>query len=196
MDVAEQINAVSRKVGDRSVVLRRGFVAEIEDLWGALTDPERLGQWFLPVSGDLELGGRYQLEGNASGEVLSCRRPELLRVSWEYGQAPPSVVEVRLRGVKGGTFLEVEHSGLDDEAQWDQFGPGAVGVGWDLTLLGLGLHVAGLSNPAGWTESDEAREYFVASSEAWAAAHEAAGEDPEQAAAAAERTAAAYAQVR
>ena len=196
MDVAEQINAVSRRVGDGSVVLKRGFVAEIEDLWGALTDPERLREWFLPVSGDLELGGRYQLEGNAGGEVLACRRPELLRVSWEYGEAPRSVVEARLRGVRGGTFLEVEHSGLDDEAQWDQFGPGAVGVGWDLTLLGLGLHLMRQKNPEGWSESEEAREYFAASSRAWAAAHEAAGEDPEQAAAAAQRTAAAYAQAR
>jgi uncharacterized protein YndB with AHSA1/START domain len=192
MDIAEQINAVRRKVRGRSVVVRRAYVAEIEDVWDACTDPERIKRWFLPVSGDLRLSGRYQLEGNAGGEIQRCEPPELLRVSWEFGEAPPSYVQVRLSRVEGGTMFELEHSGLDDEQHWDQFGPGAVGVGWDLTVLGLGLHLAGVANPQGWGTSPEAQEYMTASAEAWRVAHEQAGEDHKQAVAAAERTTAAY----
>ena len=48
-------------------------------MWDACTDPERIGRWFLPVSGDLRLGGRYQLEGNAGGEILRCEPPTCSR---------------------------------------------------------------------------------------------------------------------
>ncbi|GAB2989413.1 SRPBCC family protein [Amycolatopsis acidiphila] len=191
MDIAEQINAADREVRGRTVLIRRGYVAEIEDVWQACTDPERISRWFLPVSGDLRLGGRYQLEGNAGGEILRCEPPKLLRLSWIFGEST-SYVQVRLDPVEGGTMFELEHSGLDDEQHWDQFGPGAVGVGWDLTILGLGLHVAGLANPEGWGTSPEAYGLMTASAVAWGEAHEKAGEDPVQATAAAERTAAAY----
>ena len=77
-DIADQINAVHREVvGSQSpdgehhtVVLRRTYDAAIEDVWDACTNPERIGRWFLPVTGDLRTGGRYQLEGNAG--VRSC----------------------------------------------------------------------------------------------------------------------------
>lgn len=55
----------------------RTYDTTVEDLWDALTTPERLARWFLPVEGDLEPGGRYRLEGNASRTIDRCRRPEL-----------------------------------------------------------------------------------------------------------------------
>lgn len=40
------------------------------------------------------------------------------------------------------TLLLLEHVALaDDLAMWDECGPGAVGVGWDLTFLGLAEHL-------------------------------------------------------
>ncbi|KAA9152234.1 SRPBCC family protein [Amycolatopsis acidicola] len=192
MDIAQEINAISREVGGGTVLVRRGYVAEIEDVWAACTEPDRVAQWFLPVSGDLRLGGHFQLEDNAGGTILRCDRPRVLRVTWVFGGAPPSEVEVRLRKVDGGTLFELEHSGLAEPANWEQFGPGAVGVGWDLTIYGLGVHLAGMSNTPGWGESDEARNFMRASSVAWGAAHEAFGETHERATAAAQRTAAFY----
>lgn len=56
----------------RTVRLRRIYDAPIDDIWDALTDPERIGRWFLPISGDFRLGGRYQFEGNAGGEIRAC----------------------------------------------------------------------------------------------------------------------------
>lgn len=60
-------------------VLRNGW------LWEATTTPERLARWFLPVEGDLKLGGRYQLEGNAGGTITRCDPPEALDMTWEFG---------------------------------------------------------------------------------------------------------------
>ena len=51
----------------------------------AVTSAERIPRWFLPVSGRLELGGRYQLEGNAGGTIRRCERPSHLGLTWELG---------------------------------------------------------------------------------------------------------------
>ena len=53
----------------------RTYSAEIEELWNAVTDAQRIARWFVPISGELKLGGRYQLEGNAGGEITRCEPP-------------------------------------------------------------------------------------------------------------------------
>jgi uncharacterized protein YndB with AHSA1/START domain len=35
---------------------RRTYDADIEDVWSALTDPDRMKRWFMPISGDLRVG--------------------------------------------------------------------------------------------------------------------------------------------
>jgi len=193
MDVAAEINAIHREVHGRMVVSSRRYDASAEDVWQACTDPDRLARWFLPVSGELRPGGTYQLQGNAGGAILRCDPPTLLRLTWIFGDGPGSVVQVRLRPEDTGARLELEHSGLADDRHWDQFGPGAVGVGWDLTLFGLALHLAGtIAGPDEWGTSPEARDLMTQSAKAWGAAHIVSGEDPAQAMAAAARTTAFY----
>jgi hypothetical protein len=61
-----------------------------------------------------------------------------------------------------------------------EFGPGAVGVGWDGGLLGLTLHLRGgsIDDPVAWQMSAEGREFATRCSEAWGEANRAAGADP------------------
>ncbi len=193
IDVAKHIEAVQREVGEgsvpagvgHSVLLRRDYDAPIEDVWDALTNPERIGRWFLPISGDYRLGGRYQFEGNAGGEILECERPRRLRVSWVYGEvsSPADVSEVVLRLAPAGdeaTTVELEHTAIVPDEFWTTYGPGAVGVGWEGGLLGLALHLSGgsVGDPIAWQLSDEGRAFNSLSSEAWGASSLAAGEDP------------------
>jgi len=49
---------------------------------------------------------------------------------------------VRLAAVQGGTRLELQHVAHVPDEMWEQFGPGAVGAGWDSGLFGLTLHLA------------------------------------------------------
>jgi hypothetical protein len=69
---------------------------------------------------------------------------------------------------------------------WDQFGPGAVGVGWDGGLLGLGQHLANpdweMSDQAKqeWVFSEEARQFNSAASQAWGEAWRASGASDDQ----------------
>ena len=119
-------------------------------MWDACTNPLRIPRWFLPVSGDLRLGGRYQLEGNAGGTIERCDPPRGFTATWEFG-GRVSWIEVRVTaGADGRTRLEIEHLAPLDAAGWAEFGPGAVGVGWDMALVGLAIH---LSSGRPWTRS-------------------------------------------
>ena len=199
-DIASEIEAINRTIGrrriangdGRSVVLRRSYDATVEDVWDACSDPDRLKRWFGSVSGDLRLGARFQIEGNAGGEILRCEPPRLLAVSWVYGDNPADEVELRLTpGADGTTVLELEPAAAPGTAG-DLAG---VGVGWDLTLLALGMHLAGqVVDPTGLEQTPEYRRFVVLSSTAWGAALEAAGmATAAEADAVVERTAAFYA---
>jgi uncharacterized protein YndB with AHSA1/START domain len=205
IDANEQLGTVARTVNDREVdghpvkaiVLAQTYPTDLDDLWEAVTIAERIPRWMMPVSGDLRLGGRFQLEGNAGGTITACDPPQGFDATWEYGDAV-SWIEVRLTAVDDErTRLELTHLAHPDE-HWDQFGPGATGVGWDLALVGLSLHVrSGTDRPAeaaDWAASTEGLHFIVESAHRWREADIAGGEDPATARAAADQTIAAYTQ--
>ncbi len=205
IDIAGHVGAITRAVrrGERdgkptqTVVAERTYDTSIDDLWEAITSAERIPRWLLPVTGELRLGGRYQLEGNAGGEVIACEPPRRLAVTWEYG-GDVSWVDVELSTVPSGTRLELEHTAHPSPA-WEAagFGPGAVGIGWDLSLLGLALYLTSGTalDPAqtqAWQASDEAKDFMRSSSDAWCDADIAGGTPTDVARAAADRTTEAY----
>jgi len=206
IDVEHEISSTRRVLGDRTlaagearvITIRRVYDTTVEDLWDACTNPERIPRWFLPVSGDLREGGRYQLEGNASGTISRCDAPTAFDATWEYG-GDVSWIELRLSpDPSGGAVFTLEHIAHVDDERWVQFGPGAVGVGWDLGLLGLGLHLASGGEQVDaaefmtWSGSDEGKAFIAASSAAWGEASAAAGTDAELARACAARTTSFY----
>jgi uncharacterized protein YndB with AHSA1/START domain len=178
----------------------RSYDTTVDDLWDAITTPERLARWFMPVEGDLKLGGRYQLKDNAGGSITRCERPSALDVTWEF-MGGMSWVNVRLTPEGAKARLTLEHIAPKDgigEEHLKQFGPGAVGIGWDLGLYGLERHVLDPAAPRdqkaveAWLASSEGKGFMRASGEAWGVAHAESGESPDEARAKAERTIAAY----
>ncbi|SCE97683.1 SRPBCC family protein [Micromonospora mirobrigensis] len=203
-DVTHEIDAVRRAVGSRALeagqarvlTIARTYDTTPEDLWDACTNAERIPRWFLPVSGDLRLGGRYQFEGNAGGVVERCDPPKSFAATWEMG-GDVSWVEVRIVPVDAGrTRFELEHVAHVDDERWVQFGPGAVGIGWEMGLFGLANHLRGSGitpeQAAEWMATEEARRFITLSSERWVAADVADGTDEAAARAAGARTTAAY----
>jgi uncharacterized protein YndB with AHSA1/START domain len=190
---------LTRRESDGAYVVTavRTYLTSAKDLWDAITSAERIPRWFLPVSGDLRLGGRYQLKGNAGGEVVRCVPPRDLGLTWEM-QGQVSWVNVELTPVSAErTTLRLEHIAHVPDEMWKQFGPGAVGVGWDSALLGLDqLYATNASvNPdtaMAWLASDEGKRFLRTSSDAWCDASIAFGTDAELARASARRTTAAY----
>ena len=205
VDIARQIGAVTREVKSgthdgkptRVVIAARSYNTTIEDLWDAITNPERLPRWFLPVTGDLQLGGHYQLTGNAGGRITRCDPPENLALTWEIGGSVSWVAVQLSPDGKAGSRLELQHAspvGGDADDFWNQFGPGAVGIGWELALTtGLDKHLTtGESVDPGiganWPTTDDGRMFVQLSSDAWRRASVAFGTSEAGAADAAART--------
>lgn len=184
----------------RCVSGSRVYDTTVDDLWDALTNPERLPRWFLPISGDLKAGGHYQLEGHAGGKIITCDPPQKFHATWEYGD-DISWVTVSVETVSDKTRLTLEHVMLKDEkseAHWQKYGPGATGVGWDLAFLALdyvlshdGVAIDPDENNA-WLSSDAGKAFMRKSAKRWGEAHTAAGEAPATAHAMAENTASFY----
>jgi uncharacterized protein YndB with AHSA1/START domain len=174
-----QLNETQRTVavvsgsGDPAVHVRlvHHYAALPADVWTALTDPVALARWFLPVTGDLQVGGAFQFEGSASGEVLACVPGRVLRVT--YG-GPTSVVVARLdRGIGGGTTLTFEHT-----VSLSMAGSGAgalqVAPAWERSVVCLGLFLAGdvVENPLVRENSPGMQRFARLSIDAWAVAVE------------------------
>jgi len=205
-DAIDELEEVKRDVGTRrladgegrTVMITRTYSAGVEEVWDACTNPERIPRWFLPVSGDLRLGGHYQLEGNANGTIELCEPPRRLSATWEFG-GMVSWIELRLdEEAHGRTRLQLTHiTPAQDDGHWAQFGPGATGVGWDLALMGLGRHLSSgervdPDQAAAWSASEEGREFISLCSRRWGEAAIAAGAPADAARAAAGQTTAFY----
>jgi uncharacterized protein YndB with AHSA1/START domain len=193
---ADPLSGTHREIGARriaagearTVVLKRRYDAQIEDVWQTCTDPDRLSRWFLAVSGDLRVGGTFSLEGNASGEILRCEPPRLLTVSWVYGDRPVDEVELRLfPAADGGTVFELEHATVTRQVEWGgrmlDVIPG-IGAGWEPALYALDLYLRGAlpdTVAAQWRGGKppaEVEDLIDRSGQEWAALVEAADTAP------------------
>src|SRR6476659_9883391 len=76
------------------------YDTDIDDLWSAITDPDRLARWFGDVDGELSLGGEFRVHiadaGERTGQVEACDAPQRLLVttreteeSYRRGQGVP-----------------------------------------------------------------------------------------------------------
>jgi len=118
-------------------------------------------------------------------------------VTWEFGGSVSWLTLQLAEDTRGGTRLELEHVAHVGDDFWARFGPGAVGVGWDMALMGLAWHLetgatADPREAAAWSASDEGKAFTSRSSDDWCRASIAAGTDESAAKAAASRTTAFY----
>lgn len=151
----------------RTAVLRRRYDAPIEDVWAAITNPDRIDRYFLPVEVDRD-AGTYAFQGQAGGRILACDEPTLLRLEWlppDRGEADQ--VELRLTADGAdATWLELEHASTADvfhtDLSGDKFSPA---IGWEAPLHYLGEHLRGVlpDRPSlEWYVFDEAEELRLA----------------------------------
>lgn len=203
LEAAHHLHAVQRTVSGserdgrliRTVALARTYNASVENLWDAVTNAERIAHWFLPISGELELGGRYQLEGNAGGVITACEPSSHLGLTWEFaGDVSWVEVDVAETGTAQARLILTHR--FHDSPHYTKYGPGATGIGWELGLLALGIHLEhpeeSMFAEVELVASPEGRALIRGSSNGWAQAAIANGEDAAAAHAAAERTTAFY----
>lgn len=142
------VETVARRVEKRNLggkaacatILESVYETDVADVWDALTNKRRLPRWFAPVEGDFKLGGRFQIKGNAEGEITHCENEKGFDLTWEFGD-DISWVKVEIMSENDKTHLYVEHLAHTEGKHFETYGPGATGVGWDLSLVGLGYYV-------------------------------------------------------
>lgn len=124
------------------VRLEGRFHTDRDDLWSALTDPERMARWLGEVEGDLRPGGEFRARYFASGwegtgGVEVCTPPQRLRISTRSPGEPDGIIEVTLTADGDQTTLVMEDRGvpLDQVA--------AYGAGDQIHLEDLAAHLAG-----------------------------------------------------
>lgn len=202
-DVQAQLSGMDRSVAflDRegqpaaAVILSRVIDATLLDVWGAVTSASRIPLWFMPVSGELRHGGRFQLEGNAGGTIETCDYLNHIGLTWEFG-GDTSWVDIRFTHARGNRArLTLTHTSLLSEF-WDTYGPGATGVGWEMGFLGLALYTSDPDferpDPEEFAYSADGKALLIGSNNAWGQAAIAAGTDVDKAHAAAAQTTAFY----
>ena len=203
IDVQTHLNATDRSVSfiDRDdqpaseVTLSRVFDTTMLDLWDAVTSARRISLWAMPITGELKLGGRYQLEGNAGGTIETCEYLNHIGLTWEFGE-DTSWVDFRFTHARGDRArLSLTHTAILSDF-WDTYGPGAAGVGWEMAFLGLAMYTSDPNfekpDPEEFAFSPDGKAMLTGSSNAWGQAAIAAGTDPEKAQAAAIQTTAFY----
>jgi uncharacterized protein YndB with AHSA1/START domain len=143
----------------RSLDTTRGAVrvedvydTDIDDLWGACTDPERLARWIAKVSGDLRVGGSinavFTSTWTGPARIDACEKPHHLLLTTEPGTSDEGQIEAWLTEVGSMTRLVVEERGLPLERLH------FYGAGWQAHLedLGRSLRAENAAGPDPWTE--------------------------------------------
>lgn len=123
------------------------YDTDIEDLWEACTDPERLARWIGEVSGDLRVGrtveATFTSTWSGALRIERCDRPRHLLLTGEPGTEDEGEIEAWLTEEGNRTKLVVEERGLP------LVGLHFYGAGWQAHLEDLGRSLAG--EPSAWT---------------------------------------------
>ncbi|WP_125131212.1 SRPBCC domain-containing protein [Microbacterium sp. 10M-3C3] len=105
------------KDGDRyRMVYDEVYATDAADLWAAVTTRERLARWMADYTGELRLGGAWEVssEGEAwgRGRITACEPGRSFTTTWHATGEEPTILHVRLEPVEGGTRLVLEHDGV------------------------------------------------------------------------------------
>jgi|SRR5579872_1495238 len=146
------LGTLRAKDGTGIVWIEDRYDVALDEMWSALTEPERLARWYGRVEGDLRPGGEFRLHVESSGwegtgRVDACEPPHRLLVttresdeSFEEGQGTPPFdahLEATLRGDGDQTLLVIEARGMPVELLW------AYGAGWQIHAETLAAYLAG-----------------------------------------------------
>ncbi|MHB2029730.1 MAG: SRPBCC domain-containing protein [Acidimicrobiales bacterium] len=142
-DKETTVEGTLHSAGGVGVVRMKGrYATDIEDLWSAITDPQRLVRWYGKVEGDFRVGGEFteyvsgsQNEGR--GRIEVCDPPRKLRVSRTTDDGPKRYSTAELVADGDLTILTIEVHGMPLEDLY------AFGGGWQLHVEDLATYLAG-----------------------------------------------------
>ena len=128
------------------------YDTDIDVLWSAITDPDRLARWFGEVDGELSLGGEFRLyleadDIDSTGRIDACEPPRRLVVttretdeSYRRGQGVPpfdAAWDITLTADGDQTTLVIEVKGMPLDVI------AFFGAGWQIHAENLAAYLAG-----------------------------------------------------
>lgn len=115
-----------------------------EDVWMAVSSPERIGHWLSEAEVDLRPKGRFRLSGqcNVDGEVLEVTPPAVFRWTWPHPDHPSSEVKITVSKLDGqASHLTLAQTDLPKQHLLD------VAAGWHTHLDALPKAILGERTP-------------------------------------------------
>ena len=138
--------------GRQRLEFRRSWPDPIEDVWSALTEPDRLARWIGVYDGERRVGGTGTFamtheEGEHAGEpttIVECDPPRRLVIEWVQEDTDAWRIDLDLAEEDGRTVLH-----------FVQLFPAAADVtdfalGWHWYLEKFGAEVRRLPQPGHW----------------------------------------------
>jgi uncharacterized protein YndB with AHSA1/START domain len=136
--------------GSRRVEFRRSWPDPIEDVWSALTEPDRLARWIGVYEGERRPGGTGTFamtheEGDSTGQpttIVECDPPRRLVIEWP--EASSQMGRIDLDTENGRTVLRFVQlfPAATEVADW--------AMGWHWYLDRLASEVDGSTPPTDW----------------------------------------------
>jgi uncharacterized protein YndB with AHSA1/START domain len=151
--IDDTANGLVRKISDENyeIVFVRRLDKSIEQVWAALTIPERIADWFTEMRfiPELRLGARvevffpdddppYQM---TKGEVVAFEPPRLFAWTWPEDDHPNSTVRCELAHDGDGCVLTFTQTGMGAKYLT------SVAGGWHVFLDGLAGAADGARTP-------------------------------------------------
>ncbi len=153
---ADGLGAVTLTDEAVQVVFHRRYAKPIEQVWAAITAPERLADWLAAAEIDMKPGGTIKLSWHdgaytMEGRVTDCDPPHVFAWTWPL-DGRDTHVRFELQSERDGCLLTLTHSGLSTHKGASGSG---VRAGWHAHLEGLPEAIEGRATP--WA-TKEARE--------------------------------------
>ena len=149
MTDAELLGRLREEDGRGVVHVEDVYATDAQDLWEAITRPERLARWIGDVEGDLRVGGEFAARltsgWEGAGVVEVCDAPHNLRVRMQRPGEEPTVMEAHLTAEGDSTRLVIEERGLPIPDYADH------GAGWQAHIEDLQAHIRD-EEPADWAQ--------------------------------------------
>jgi uncharacterized protein YndB with AHSA1/START domain len=138
--------------GRQRLEFRRSWADPIEDVWSALTEPDRLARWIGRYDGERAVGGTGTFtmtheEGESAGEpttVVECDPPRRLVIEWVQQDTDDWRIELDLWAEGGRTQFRFIQLYAADADVTD------FALGWHWYLEKFDAEVRGRSGPADW----------------------------------------------
>ncbi len=119
---------VQDKIMAQEIKISRFYPYSADKVWLALTDPEAMNTWLMPVEDfQLKLNQKFRFktkpspgfDGIVHCQILEVDEPKAITYSWLGGSMKePTIVKWKLKSIEDGTVVNLRHTGFVGVDGW------------------------------------------------------------------------------